>query len=393
MWEHFRLHLELISRMCDTIMKILIFNALLLLYPANVTVFASPSLRCNGSMYTDLGTVHGYNNHTEDSFSFAGFSRLSLFMQAGVNNAGKVDGSIDIMSLYGLFATNYNESSSLTILKRNSVPLTVQLRTLHLSLYLPFADIRIGRQVVNFGKGKILSPLDVFSTIDLSDIAFRRSGTDLVSVSLPLGILSGIDFLGQIPVDKHATLAIKGFTNINDIDFSAVTMYRTIADEILAGLGFKGDLIAGFYGEAVVHYYPREEKRNIAVNFMLGTDYSFNNSVMFSLEYLYNSPSSVYTNNSLTLQEHLFMPFTRKHYGYFDINYLLNDLHTIGGYLLCNTQDKSLLGTLIYTYNILQNANLMLYIQGIKGDLYGSGVQTGTTTETFHFGTALEVKF
>lgn len=375
------------------ILKNFLITASLLVCLINSAAFASLSLRCNGSMYSDLGAVHGYNEKTEDSFSFAGFSRLSLLMQGGVNDAGKVDGSIDITTLYGLYANSYKKSSSLLMLDHNSVPLTVQLRTLFVSLYLPFADIRIGRQIINFGKGKILSPLDVFSTIDLSDISFRRSGTDLVSVSLPMGLLSGIDVMGQIPADKHTTLALKGFTNINNIDFSAVTMYRTSTDEILAGLGFKGDLIAGFYGEAVVHYYPRAEKRNTTINFMLGIDYSFNNSVMFSLEYLYNNPSSVYTNNSITSPEQLFMPFARKHYVFSDISYMLNDLHTVGGYLLCNIQDQSLLGTIIYTYNIMQNANLTVYIQGIKGDLYGSVVQTGTTTATFHYGTALEMKF
>jgi hypothetical protein len=376
--------------------KYYILKALLLLCLITVTASSSSSssssLRCNGSLYTDLGAVHGYNKHAEDTFSFAGFSRFSLFVQAGVNNSGKVDGSIDIMSLYGLLAGSYNESSSVIMLNRNTVPLKIQLRTLFLSLYFPFADLRIGRQIVNFGKGKILSPLDVFSAIDLSDISFRRSGTDLVSLSLPLGLLSGIDFLGQIPVNKHTTLALKGFTNINDIDFSAVTMYRTSTDEVLAGLGFKGDLIAGFYGEAVVHYYPRKETGNTAVNFMFGTDYSFNKSVIISLEYLCNSPSKVYNDNSVISTEQMFMPFTRGQYIFTDINYKVNDLHTVGAYFLCNIQDKSQLGTFIYTYNIMQNANLTLYIQGINGDLYGSGAHTGTAA-TFHYGTALEMKF
>jgi hypothetical protein len=343
-------------------------------------------------MYTDLGAVHEYEKHYDDSLSFAGFSRLSLSMQGGIRESGKVEGSIDIMSLYGLYAGNFNRNSSATLFKVNSVPLTVQLRTLYLSLYLPFADIRIGRQIVNFGKGKILSPLDVFSTIDLADITFRRSGTDLVSLSFPIGQLSGIDVLAQIPLEKQTTIALKSYTSINNVDVSAITMFRTASDEIIAGLGYKGDLIAGFYGELVGHFYPRAKGRNTSVNVMLGADYSFNHSLILSLEYQYNTPSITFEKSSMSSPEKLFTPFTRKQYLYFDTRYIVNDLNTIGGYVLCNIQDRALLGTILYTCNILQNTNLTIYIQGVRGDLYGAGAKTFATA-SFHYGTALEMKF
>jgi hypothetical protein len=226
----------------------------------------------------------------------------------------------------------------------------------------------------------------------LADITFRRSGTDLVSLSFPTGQLSGIDVLAQIPVEKQTTIALKGYTNINNIDLSAITMFRTASGEIIAGLGYKGDLIAGFYGELVGHFYPRAKGRNTSVNVMLGADYSFNHSLILSLEYQYNTPSITFEKSSMSSPENLFTPFTRKQYFYFDTRYIVNDLNTIGGYVLCNIQDRALLGTILYTCNILQNANLTIYIQGVRGDLYGAGAKAFATA-SFHYGTALEMKF
>jgi hypothetical protein len=328
-------------------------------------------LKFRGSMYTDLGLLHTVHSSSKDEANFAGMSVLSLNMKNKNRKYGKVEGLFDIIVPYGSTIERYipelsdsteEEESLLDLYKLFSfgkAPVLLDLRKLYLSIYLPFADITMGRQIINFGKGFVFSPIDVFSTVELQDINFRRSGSDIVNIRLPFSDLSGLDFITELPfLQNDYSVAAKLFTTLFDFDFSLVGIFKNAAsennneNETVAGLTFKGDAGIGLYGEAVTHYLS--ESHDTFFEGMLGIDYSIKDKWYFAAEYLYKQYN---WDNSFWGEHNLFG----------SIRYTINDITNISGSIIYDFQHESTLGIFQWYYNILQNVNTIFYIQGTDG--------------------------
>jgi hypothetical protein len=214
----------------------------------------------------------------------------------------------------------------------------------------------MGRQIINFGKGFVFSPIDVFSTVELQDINFRMSGTDIVTIRLPFSDLSGFDFITELPfLQDDYSVAAKFFTTLFDFDFSLVGIYKNAGsensneNETVAGLTFKGDAGIGLYGEAVTHYLS--ESREAYFEGMLGADYSIKDKWYFAAEYLYKQYDWAYS-------------FWGEHNLFGSVRYSINDITNVSANVIYDIQHESTLGIFQWYYNILQNVNTILYVQG-----------------------------
>jgi hypothetical protein len=232
------------------------------------------------------------------------------------------------------------------------------LRKLYLSVYLPFADITLGRQIINLGKGYLFSPIDVFSSVELTDLAFRRSGSDIAMAAIPIGELAGIDVVVELPfLDNTHSSAVKAFATVMDWDFSLVGLYRNTddsdgrVDEMITGLAFKGDVVVGLHGEIVTHFYDSHSGPSFEA--MAGADYSIRDLLVFMAEYLY--------------KDHIVPGFWGEHNAFGSIQYLINDIMSLSGSLIHNFSADLSMGTLQYNYNILQNADVAGYVRVISG--------------------------
>ena len=327
-------------------------------------------IRFRGSMYTDLGLLHSVHSSSEDEADFAGMSVLSVNLKNANRKFGKVEGLFDVIIPYGSMIERYipdsidSDSTLLDLYKLFSfgnAPMLLDLRKLYLSMYLPFADITIGRQIINFGKGLVFSPIDVFSSVELYDINFRRRGTDIANIRIPFSDLAGLDITTELPfIDDNFSTAAKLFATFFDFDFSLIGMYRNASadadfeDEAVAGFTFKGDMEIGIYGEAVVHVLT--DSRDAFFEGMLGADYSIKDKWYFMTEYLYKQHD---WSNSIWGEHNLFG----------SIRYNINDLMNVSGNVIYDFQHESSLGILQWYYNILQNVNTIIYIQGTDSSI------------------------
>ncbi len=325
-------------------------------------------IRFRGSMYTDLGLLHTVHSTIKDEVDFAGMSVLSVNFKNTNRKFGKVEGLFDVIIPYGSMIERYvpdipdsidSDESLLDLFKLFSfgkAPVLLDLRKLYLSMYLPFADITLGRQIINFGKGFVFSPIDVFSTVELYDINFRRRGTDIANIRIPFSDLAGLDITTELPfIDDNFSTAAKLFATLFDFDFSLIGMYRNASadadfdDEAVFGLTFKGDMEIGLYGETVVHFLT--DSRDVFFEGMLGADYSIKDKWYFMAEYLYKQYD---WSNSIWGEHNLFG----------SIRYNINDLMNVSGNVIYDFEHESTLGILQWYYNILQNVNTIIYIQG-----------------------------
>ncbi|MBN1983393.1 MAG: hypothetical protein JW795_17785 [Chitinivibrionales bacterium] len=313
------------------------------------------SVRLWGSMTADGVCLYTpFSQKVADDYAIYGVSTLTL----GLSTQGRNLGAIEVLADCSVRSTASAEKSESTHTAAMSF---FNLRKLFLTLNLAQVDLAIGRQIINFGHGVMFSPLDVFSTVDLNDINFSRRGSDVASLRLPLGALSGCDFFAGVPsTDNSYSIAGRFFTTLIDFDLSIVSIYHGTAtdnsqdsDRLLGGFSFKGDCVAGVYGECVATY----NRYGIDHLFqaMFGADYSLSNTWFFQIEWLFNDTLS-------------HTDFTRRtdQAAFCSIRSALNDLMDCAASLRRDISGRSIIGTGSFRYNILQNSDLWLFVQGLR---------------------------
>lgn len=336
------------------------------LLPGAAAAGEHSTLKAWGSMYGDLGVYHVHHGSAPDTADFGGENRLMLTLRGERRGVGKVESGVDVILPYGVNAAAYEslwgdtaEPPPGSPLPLGGAPVFVELRTFYLSFYLPFADVLLGRQIVNFGKGMVFSPVDVFTEVELTDLNLRRRGSDVAAVRVPLGALGGLDAVGEFPsAYRNESAALRLFGNLFGFDLGLTGIYRhrdTRDDEAVIGMGFKGDAVLGVYGEIAQHIIGELEETFTEA--MLGADYSIGSRWYFSAEYLYSgAPAGTGSRWG-------------RHNAYGVARYRINDLMNITVSALHSSfegERSMTYGTLQYYYNILQNVDATAYIRAYR---------------------------
>ena len=314
------------------------------------------------------------NKPVRDQLDLAGANLLTLDFKNARATSAKIEGSADFWLLSGAYAEAFNRadsSSAISILQSPSSAFLLDIRKLYASLFLPFADFSVGRQIISFGQGLVFSPIDVFSSVNILDLSLRRHGSDVARVRVPFGDLSGIDAIVKLTSRRQGTAAaVKAYSHIGSFDLAGIGIYQGAQNEAITGLTFKGDLVAGVYGELVEHWKQAGVRSFVG---MMGADYSIENHWFFTAEYLYNERADT---GQTTAQESLSIvqtsiPLIHHHYGFLMARYKINDIMNVSASVIADITEKSGIMTAQYFYNVLQNANAILYVQYYPGSTTG----------------------
>ena len=322
-------------------------------------------LTTHGSLQFDASGWYREHESSDSMVSFAGTNMLTLNVKTPLLKHAKVEGLLDIYQAYGAYASLIQSTASdqaITTLSGRA-PILADLRMLYGALYLPWADVTLGRQIVNYGKGVLFSPLDVFSSVNLIELSFKRSGSDIAMVSVPLGDVSGIDAVTEFPIGNidYAT-SMRGFTTIAGWDLSAAGIYRHRSREGIAGIAFKGDLIAGLTGELVTRY--NRDRREWRFEAMAGADYSIRNTCFFAVEYFYRDDGAPH-------------PIYDRHNLFGSIQYVINDLMSVSLVVLGALPEENAFATLQYSWNILQSVNTLFFLRSYHLESFGNLLPKG----------------
>ncbi len=318
-------------------------------------------LETKGSFYSDLSLLHYANSDTNDSLSFSGMSTLNLNIRNRNRSQAKVDGSLEIKMPYGSFESTSmpgeNEEVEIPIMSDYVLAsldgsyLLLDLRRLYAALYFDRVELSFGRQNIDFGEGMIYSPIDLFSTVDVSDFRYRKSGADVVNMEVSLTDLAGFSGTVELPYgSREHSSALKLFTTLGSFDIAGVGIYKHKAENGIGGVTFKGDAYIGVYGEALCHIPNKNEETSF--DGMIGLDYSVASKWFFVGEYQYTG-----------LNDH--------HSMFLATNYTFNELLSGGASVIHSISDESSLATAQITYNVLQNADLTLFVRGYNNHPFG----------------------
>ena len=345
------------------------------------TIFAAENdtrgLDLNGRIINDsLMNQYNGSGSNNTTFAYAGENTLRLNVLNKDRSFAKIEGSMDVLLLYGEYANAYyalfGTSPSAILVQTNSqTSILLDLRKLYLALYPEFADITLGRQIINFGVGYLFSPIDVFSTINLNNINFERTGSDIAEVKIPFASTAGIDLVTTLSSQTtNIKSAAKLFANIAGYDLSAIGIYSGQYNETTAGLTFKGDIEVGIHGELVEHFF--QENTNNFFEGMMGIDYSFFESSIYLLfEYYYNGqpidPNQVTPANIQSIQR----LFYNKHYLFLLGEYKIDKIRNVSLDLIYNPLDNAVVVIPQYFQNIYQNVDLTVYMRYFYNNLNG----------------------
>ncbi len=271
----------------------------------------------------------------------------------------------------------------------NNLAVYHNLDRLYASMYLPFGDAYLGRQVISWGSAHVINPTDIIAPYSFSSLnTEEKRGVDAVRLRMPLGAMSEVD-IGYVAgrefsVDESAAFARMRFylaeTDISvlSMDFKENLMIGFDATRSIGGAGswietayVLPDAFSGTDPAAEQHY----------VNVSAGMDYNFGPKFYGYAEYHYNSAgksdTGEYADIELQPEEHL--AYTEgsvylrgRHYGAVGGTYQLTPLIPVSGMLLLNVNDYSANLSLDFDYNFTEN----VYISG--GCYVGLGESSDT---------------
>jgi hypothetical protein len=173
----------------------------------------------------------------------------------------------------------------------------LSMERLYVDFTLPAADIRLGRQSVNWGSALFLNPSDIFQQVLLAEPWQERAGIDAARVNIPFGDSARLTALvGVLDTDARQTSAagtvpgvdlggydtvrgaVKGTVNVRQTDVSA--LLSSDGSRHFAGADLRGDLSGpvplGWWVESIYQLDTDGDEAVGAAKVAVGGDYSFN---------------------------------------------------------------------------------------------------------------------
>ncbi len=256
-------------------------------------------------------------------------------------------------------------------------------RTLYFKLDLGWAALAVGRQVVNYGRGALWSPTDIFTELDLTGLSPVRRGLDALRFTVPFGQTEAIEIVAAptiSPADGRYALRARGL--LAGVDGALVMAWDGTGKGWVFGADFKADLEIGFYGEATYELYDSGQTGTFKA--AGGADYSFGDFIL-AAEYYYNGASASSDSDPL---------FPGAHNLYGSVVWIPTQLIRVSGIGILDVGNGAGAVTLLITVSASQNTTVGTYVQGSNGRAgYGLGYGLASSTWTAQAGLIVEVKF
>lgn len=243
----------------------------------------------------------------------------TLNLKGGQRDSAQVFATGRVMLLYGDLA-----ELAWTLQGQSGVALpfvTAEVSRLFLALYTEWGDLSVGRMIVNWGRGRALSPTDLLASAFLEGTSVSRPGTDVVRWTIPLGMLSNIDMVytllppvaegygaahlkanmagwemgmlagydgGGLSKIRQGQLVLGANPLVGTASSGGLPASSVSSDKaLLLGADIQGDLFVGLVGEGMLRLPLTEGTisfEDISYSLMGGINYSFGDLV-FNLEY------------------------------------------------------------------------------------------------------------
>ena len=346
----------------------------------------------------DLGgsiSAEPYAAWASSEASYGAASKASLDLDAKGARA-RAEVSLDLSALTGaaaeeawlLAATPYGRGDTLLIpgsasagASPSETLVSLKLRSLYLKFDFDQASLIAGRQFVNYGRGALWSPTDIFDDLDLTGLSPERIGTDALRLSVPFGATGAVDLVAApsaAPADGRYALRARSL--VGGVDAALMAARDGAGKGWMGGADFKADIEIGLYGEAAYELYDSGREGTLRAS--LGADYSFGDFIV-AAEYYYNGGGAASD-----------ILFPGAHNVYWSVVWKASELYQLSETTVWNLSGGSLTSTILASASVAQNADLGVFVQGGYGTAsYGLSLGESESSWDAVGGFQFEVKF
>ena len=245
----------------------------------------------------------------------------------------------------------------------------------YVTIYSKHVNIRIGKQQLPWGTGYSWNPTDIFNAKNMMDPTYEKVGVNAFKLELPFGkagMLTGIVGIGD--EWENSTKAVKAKEHIFGYDLSAcfVEKIRDSFDYIrfssisekhrLYGGDFSGELFGlGIWAEGA---YNTMEMSEDFGQYLVGTDFTFENGMYLTGEYYRNEPGKS-DKDEYTFDDWMrLLGFDGENLGrdyiYAGEMYPVTELLNWSNYIILNINDKSGMFFPWFDYSFNDNTEMIL---------------------------------
>jgi hypothetical protein len=371
----------------------LLLFPLLCLSAAAAPAQEAPSWSLGGTLTMQpTGTYAGTGSFDVSHFTYGSGTTLGLALKAGGGRA-RAEASLEAAVLTGssaqlaqaIAASPFGRDDELLLPAAGSsgqeAALAARIRTLFAKLDLDWASFAAGRQVVNYGRGALWSPTDIFTELDLSGISPVRRGSDALRVVVPLGATGALDaVLAPTASPGSGRYAARLAGLVGDVDAAVIAARDGAGKGWVFGADFKTDLIVGLYAEAMYEQPDTGGWGNFRA--AAGADWSFGDFIV-AAEYYYNGGGA---------SADVLFPDT--HNVYASLAWTATELLKISLVVEGDVQRAAGTATLIAAISAAQNADVNASFQAGNGSAgYGLGYGVGGAAWSAQAGLGVVVKF
>jgi hypothetical protein len=326
-----------------------------------------------------------------------GFNKLRLDIEARPNDNVLIGANINVQKYWGKtkwnvydFIPGYQNSGFEWNLE---LPDTILLDNMYVRVNFPLADLTAGRQQISPGVGYAWNPTDIFNTKSLMDPSYEQTGVGVLRAEVPLPGSFALDAVIKPQDDwEHATKQFWLNTGLGRFDL-AVTMakftwqrvpfesidynFGVKIDRLLRGATFVGEIFGlgvwseyaaytldnGLYGYCPVCDVPDLSEMTSAFDeWVVGLDYTFENSLYILGEYFHNGYGSS-KKSKLTLNDYFLAleGVTRslmQDYTFFYIMHPTFDYTSLSAIIFANMNDMSGVVSPMIDWNIHEDTNI-----------------------------------
>jgi len=240
----------------------------------------------------------------------------------------------------------------------------LRLKTAWARLDSGWAAATAGRQILNYGRGALWSPVDIFSSLEADLLSSARRGIDSLRLAAPLGSTGLLDLVAAPkarPEEGSYALRLSGLL-VPGLDSGALAAHEDGA--WLAGADFKLDWELSLYGEGL--YSLPESGGEGFFRAAAGADWSVGDLVL-AAEYYYNGDRPAAED-----------PYQAgAHNLYAALSWGASDLASLRAYGIWDICDETGSAVLALYLSAAQNADLGLYLSGASAGDSGYSAKAG----------------
>ncbi len=164
-------------------------------------------------------------------------------------------------------------------------------------------NITLGRQRINWGQNFVWNTNDLFNTYSFFDFDYEeKPGSDAIRLQYYPSMTSTVEVAAKINHDEKVTAAALFRFSKWDYDFQFIGGLLNETDYVVGG-GWTGSIKNAAFSGEISYFQPTDSDLDGVVNMSIGTNYSFDNSLMLMFEYLYSSNVNSDIDNILAFYE------------------------------------------------------------------------------------------